>query len=230
MSFPENDTQFEDTLITSVDGDREHGWNITRSEGWCFGVPKDSPIVPKVGMSARFYGKGIGYTVRGLFLNGVEVFYRTEAIDAEYHRKQVEAERLRREIEYDAKRDEYDARVAELPEVFRQRFARFRAGNARFRYDFEPYELFTCEQALAIANTLRTSVAIDHFRRLPWDQQKTAVPGLSDEHSGNTFGCACTLAALYVERPEFVVRMHGALTPLVGCVEYGCTHEVEATR
>jgi hypothetical protein len=34
-------------------------------------------------MSVRFYGKGIGQNVRGLFLDGEKVFYRTEKEDKE---------------------------------------------------------------------------------------------------------------------------------------------------
>ena len=40
-------------------------------------VPAASPVKPKVGMTARFYGEGIGRPVRGLFLAGKRVFYRT---------------------------------------------------------------------------------------------------------------------------------------------------------
>ncbi len=81
--YPENDDQFEDTSIKKVSAS-ENGWSIDRADGWSFFVPKDSPVEPKVGMSARFYGRGIGSTVRGLFLDGVKVYYRTEAEDEEY--------------------------------------------------------------------------------------------------------------------------------------------------
>lgn len=80
-----NDTQFEVDKITEVSGDADKGWQITREGGWCFWVPKDSPVVPKVGMDAKFYGNGIGSTVRGLALNGVTVFYRTEAEESEHN-------------------------------------------------------------------------------------------------------------------------------------------------
>jgi hypothetical protein len=53
---------------------------------------------------------------------------------------------------------------------------------------------------------------------------------LADGHSGNTVGCACLLARLYLTSPEDVARMHGALTPLVGCAEYGCVHPTEGVE
>ena len=47
------------------------------------------------------------------------------------------------------------------------------------------------------------------------------VTGISDEHSGNTAGAAFALAQLYIDSPEFVSKLHGALSPLVGSEAYG---------
>lgn len=75
-NFP-NDDNFEDTTIVAVRPEA-NGWSIERADGWSFYVPKDSPVEPKEGMAARFYGKGIGSVVRGMFLDGHKVFYHTE--------------------------------------------------------------------------------------------------------------------------------------------------------
>jgi hypothetical protein len=40
-------------------------------------------------MKARFYPRGIGHAVRGLFLDGQEVFYRTKKADAQYQQEQL---------------------------------------------------------------------------------------------------------------------------------------------
>jgi hypothetical protein len=82
--FPENDEQFEDSTISRVDGDREHGWTVAKADSWCIGVQKDSPVVPEAGMSIRLYGEGIGSAVRGMFLNGKQVYYRTKEQDEEH--------------------------------------------------------------------------------------------------------------------------------------------------
>ena len=84
MQFPENDNDFEEVTITEVSGDRESGWQIKRSDGWSFWICKDSPVEPAIGMSARFYGKGIGASVRGVFIDGQKVYYRTAAEDEEF--------------------------------------------------------------------------------------------------------------------------------------------------
>lgn len=80
---PEPDKQYEDSKIMNVEPSSDGGWFITRDEGWGFFVPADSPIEPKVGMTARFYGKGIGFPVRGLFLDEQKVYYFTEKDYAE---------------------------------------------------------------------------------------------------------------------------------------------------
>lgn len=85
--FPANDNDFEDVTIAEVRAEEKGGgWSIKRSDGWSFWVPKDSRIAPAVGMAARFYGKGIGYPVRGMFLDGQQVFYRTEAEHRQHDR------------------------------------------------------------------------------------------------------------------------------------------------
>ena len=94
--FPENDLEFEEYPILETDG-----ISITTEDG-TLGFPKDSPVQPKVGMTARFYGQGFGYTVRGLFLDGQRVFYRSpkeqEVEDIKRHQL-WEEENKRRELE-----------------------------------------------------------------------------------------------------------------------------------
>ena len=86
--YPANDEQFEDVNISKIKKEGD-AWSIERADGWSFFVPADSPIAPEVGMSARFYGKGIGSMVRGLFLAGVKVFYRTVDEEKEHHEIQT---------------------------------------------------------------------------------------------------------------------------------------------
>lgn len=60
------------------------------------------------------------------------------------------------------------------------------------------YNLFACEQAILIADSLQSAEKIKEFYNMDWDVQKKMVPGLSDSHSGNTFGMACRIAAVYL--------------------------------
>ena len=119
-----------------------------------------------------------------------------------------------------------DRRIEALPALFRDRIKKFqRDGGHAFRRDYEPYELFCCEEAVVIASALKTSAAVRAFKDAGWDEQKKQVPQLSGGHSGNTFEVACLLAYDFLSSmPERVIQDHGALTPLVGCDAYGCAH------
>jgi hypothetical protein len=79
-----NDEHFKETIIAKV-SDNGNGWTIACADGWSFYISAPSPVVPREGMTARFYGKGVGFNVRGLFLDGERVFYRTQAEDEEKH-------------------------------------------------------------------------------------------------------------------------------------------------
>ena len=86
--FPKGDLQFLYTVVQSVKQE-PGGWSFTGEDGWSFYFANPSPIEPRAGMVARFYGKGIGYPVRGLFLGGVKVFYRTAAEDEQHQLEQT---------------------------------------------------------------------------------------------------------------------------------------------
>src|SRR5947207_3276662 len=81
-TFPADDTQFVENQISDVKRESDGTFSIG-SGGWHLWCGKDCPIEPKVGQIARQYGKGIGARVRGLFIDGVKVWYRTEAEDKE---------------------------------------------------------------------------------------------------------------------------------------------------
>ena len=77
--YPENDSDFQDHTIE----DFSNG-SIFFDGGMGFFIPDDSPVTPRKGQTARFYGRGFGHTVRGLFVDGSKIFYRTEAEQKEH--------------------------------------------------------------------------------------------------------------------------------------------------
>jgi hypothetical protein len=228
--------KFQDKIITKVkEGDK--GWTITTDDHWSFFVPKQS-VVPSVGQIARFYGDGIGSRVRGLDINGQEIFYRSPEQQRERLLQEVAEMDERKKLEFEKNKSELDAKYNSLPKEFRERLDGFRAANPDFRWENESYEMFCCQQAVEIANAFLSKATQDLLNNLPVDkkaatylewfkilkfqQQKMIVPALSNDHSGNTFGAACNLAWLYLTSPNLVPKQHGALCPLVGCKEYGC--------
>lgn len=236
------DKQFRDVVIKEVSKD-----SFTSEDGWSFGIKKEWGVKIKPGDVARFYGKGIGYTVRGLDINGVQCFYRTEKQQEAEHAKWVRNNEAEQKAKFKKNKASLDAKYQNLPEVFQRRIDKFRTNNPDFRWKYESYEMFCCEQAVIIATAIgkqlvdeamaqglplkkakkiiakRAPTALQKFSDMDWEKQKKLVPDLDDGHSGNTFGCSVRLAYFYVsEHTENIVKLHGALAPLVGSEEYGC--------
>lgn len=88
MTFPQDDEEYQDQIIENVVYEPDGSYTIT-VDGWSFHVDPSTPVAPKKGDSARFYSKGIGYVVRGLFINGQQVFYRTEQEYKKYNEEQM---------------------------------------------------------------------------------------------------------------------------------------------
>lgn len=225
--YPEQDKFWEEATIEAVEGDAAKGWSMRRSDGWSFWCPPQR-IVPKVGDTGRFYGKGIGYTVRGLFLNGQRVFYRTEAEEQEKFRQEQAERDAKKRTDAEASKEKTAERIAALSDPMQRRLAKFRATNPDFDWEYLPYELMVCEEAERIAAAFRGDAnpveALRAFHQLSWEEQVKAVPGMDTGHSGNSFGMACRLAHWLLTDAEVVVKEHGALVPLVGCKDYGCPH------
>jgi hypothetical protein len=220
--YPKSDDNFQEHTITRVDGSKEDGWSVNFDTCMGIGVPSDSPVVPEPGMTLRLYSKGFGFTVRGMFIDGQKVYYRTEEEDEEHRRQQVEESKRERRAQFEKDRADLDRKYDALPAIFRARIDKFRRNNPDFRWEYEGYEMFTCEQAVVFADTFKTPEALREWAELPWEEQHKRCPGMSDGHSGNTFGMACRLALDYLSKPENVEKRHGALAPLVGSQEYGC--------
>jgi hypothetical protein len=219
----DTDKQFKEYTVAEV-CERGDGWEVGWRDGfWLYVTNELCKQPPARGEVARCYGKGFGYEVRGVVINGRVYRYKTEA-EQEQERTDYLARRQREQAEaLERERPERDQKIAALPEPLRQRIARFQRALGGWRAQHEPYEIFCCEEAAVIAAKLKTRAAIADFHRLPWEQQKEALPGLRyDQHSGNTFGFSCRLAALLCDRSDLVAQEHGALCPLVGCVDYGC--------
>lgn len=213
--------------LTKVEQGRDY-YSLSSADGIGFGLRSDYGVQPKVGDVVVLYTRNFS-TVRGVDLNGEPVFYKTGAELDDEHRRYVEGLEREKDESFEMEREERDAAYDALPDVFKRRIAWFRSNNPRFRQDFEPYEMSSCTDAIKLAAWAQSSAdpaaAIQRFREADYDEQKRMVPELDyDAHSGNSFGFAVRLAYHYVTEPENVYEEHGAMVPLVGCVDYGCLH------
>ncbi len=183
--------------------------SVTESEDWysltfglSCGLKKKYGVIPKVGDSITVHTKGGAFgTIRGIDINGVPVFWKTDEELEAARLKWLKEQEERKQKQFQDNVAKMDAQYAALPQCFKERISKFRYNNDRFRIDYESYELFCCEQAIEIAKACVTPAEVEKFKAKPWEQQIKQVPNLSEDHSGNTFGAACALAYWYLEQP-----------------------------
>ena len=227
---PDSDREFQRVLVEAVTVEGADRYSVLTNEGYSLLVGP-SPLVPVVGDRLRLYGRGFGYEVRGVVIEGVgTVRYESEAeLRDRYLRERAERDAVKQRA-LDEQRAERDLRVRELPPPLRARVERFQRARPTWRRDFEPYELFVCEEAAKLAEHFAdvdvgdggAVYRLNEWAQLGYAEQQQEVT-LSDGHSGNTFDHTVVLARLLLlEDDELVIKMHGALCPLVGCEEYGC--------
>lgn len=71
-----DDLEYRDVIIRSV-RTRKNGYDIIFGDGAEFFIYRKWGVKPHAGDTARLYGRGEGFTVRGVDINGQECFYRT---------------------------------------------------------------------------------------------------------------------------------------------------------
>jgi hypothetical protein len=223
------DIQYRELTLTEV-SEHTDSWTLGTDWGMLDVDKGDVTFKPEVGMHVRFYGKGMGYTVRGVVIpqpeQNIIFHYRTEKEAEADHQQWIKEENDKKIELYKKNEKTYEAVYASLPECFQKRIDRFRANNLDFNHEYLEYELFCCTESLKIAKKLKTVEQIDNWRQMAWDAQRKIVD-ISPDHSGNTFGASVLLAKYYLTDVDNVVKQHGALCPLVGCKDYGCVGKTE---
>ena len=211
------DTQFEEVTLAEVRASSD-GHELKRSDGWTLWV-ETGPITPQAGMTARFYGRGIGFPVRGVVIDGHTFFYRTpeqeqarhEAWVAELHQKQAE--------EYEQTKGQLAERLSVYPDVFRRRIERFLANSAT-AWEHQAYEMSVCDAALLIIETYPDA---DGHKAWVENDYKPDIPESFEMGlSGNQWDMARRLAFWWHNERENIYRDHAAISLLIGCEEAGC--------
>ncbi len=223
MNAIEQDKQFTAYTVKSVDvcTDGTSDFGVSYNEGPCMRVSNpDGHPLPRIDEELRLYGKGFGYVVRGIVSDRFVYYYRMDPEESQKHAKEGEILKAEQLLKWESSEGARQVRYASLPHEFVRCIDRFdqRAG---WGPEFGPYELMVCEQAAAMAKRFGI-VGIKEFAESEYDDQVKAFPELDPGHSGNSFGAAVHLARVYLDSPEMVHKVHGALCPLVGCEEYGC--------
>lgn len=198
------DFEYEDHILEGVE--ENQGSYTLKFWGMCLGCPKVPGIVPKAGDTLRAWGRGFGSTVRGIAINGRIVRYETVAEEkARFALEQAERDQRKRE-EFAAKRQEYDAQYAALPPVFQRRMDRFRTANPDFRWDFEPYEMMVCVDAVAVAEAMK----------LPETGRRLRAAGIKTKEQG----------ARWPDTPEGRLQAFAAINSDVNDYRYPLEREI----
>lgn len=151
------------------------GWVLDAADIEAAGVDK-----PRAGDALTIYTMGGLWTqIRGCRLRDTELYFQTEeeieAANAQ-ERREIEA---RKRAKFEEERSELDRRFAALPECFRDRIARRRTNNPSFRWEYESYEMFVCEQAVEIA---KWAVAVEGEDGPEYAGCRTALDTFISEH------------------------------------------------
>lgn len=193
--------------IFCISTDQSTGFNLEK---------KYVTIGPKIGDKVLLYLVG-GSTIRGVRINDTLLFYKSDQQLEEERQEWLDKNAKEKQARFEKNKNQMDLDYESLPTVFKQRIDRFRMNNPEFRVEYEAYELFCCTEAVKIANACKTAENVGKFKK----GESKLVPDLSNDHSGNTFDCACGLARIYLESPDRVVKAMGAMVPLVGSRDYG---------
>lgn len=180
---------------------------------------ENPPCEIKAGTKLRLYGRGMGYSVRGISIlnendEWVVARYQTPKQEVEsswiQSQKRLEENKKRAELE----RESRDKRIANLPEPLQKRMAYFHKVENNFAAEGEEYELYIYEQAaLFVKIADAAGMSIEDFNELDMDQKgKLIIEHDSQEnfekmqgHSGNTYGCAMRIARILKENPESLI-------------------------
>lgn len=208
VNMKKKDYEQDPVVICEVSSNKTH-YSITaeeqNGEGRCgFGLDKKYGYKPKVGDVVILYSAG-GCEVRGMKINGKQVFYKTQKqVDADHAAWCAKYHEQRRKL-FQKEKKSLDKKYKSLPEPFRKRLDFFRNEDPNFRVESESYEMFCLTEAVKIAEAMKTPEEVVKFQKMTFDEQ-VKLAGIEEGHSGNTFGSACNLAYWLLKDPTKVFK------------------------
>lgn len=206
MIYPENDDEFEDVTVEKIEINGDHVV-FTVDSGWTFGGVTVEQLhaagmdMIYIGDRIRTYGT-LGRPVRGVFVRGKKVYYRTKEEQNEIHRIANLAAQQARQLELDESKIDRDQRRAKLPQVFQRRLNGFERRNPEWRRDYcgavsPPFEGSFPDWVRGQIKDLK-GYALGHrrkdgrYRVMTWDlDRETITPWLPDGTPAHCLTCPC---------------------------------------
>lgn len=211
---------FDEGVVKEV---RDHSISLDNSSGFVW--REDAGPPPRVGDRVRVLGP-MGRPFYGFVVNDELVWFLTPEEREQERQQRIVENNRRREQEFAEAEQQLDMDFDALPPAFQARILSLReAGGREWRIHDESYEMFVCVEAVKIACHFQTREEIARWVDLDYAAQRAEWDGFGDGHSGNTFGAACFLAALWcdtgmADRAERLVVQPQAIAPLAGDPRY----------
>ncbi len=124
---------------------------------------------------------------------------------------------------FEADKERLDQAYEALPQEFQRRFDRFRRNNPEFRWRHEAYEMMVSEEAIRLAEALKSPEAVEAFLSSDMDAMRRQVPSLSwDTHTQKSFTWTVQFAHTWLTDPARIEDECAALCSMVGCEAMGC--------
>lgn len=200
LEYMNKDKEFYSHQLTNVTDYDKDTWELEVDGNSMLCCNKIKGFIPKPGMTAKFYGKGFGYGVRGIVIEDHVMYYRTPKQADEDHKKWCDETKKEDEERFKKNKKRYDDMYDGLPDFFKNRMDRLRKKSPNDRPQWKPYELFILVQAVEIAKYTKTPNELEKWWKLgSFKEQMKVVPTLDTGHSNNTFGCATGLAMQYLK-------------------------------
>lgn len=208
--------------------ERYEGKTVTKSDGFSFSWQEKYGPEPSVGDTIAMYGSW-GRPIRGVAINGDIRWYISEEDWSAQAKKESELKRRKDRIAFAYKSDTpLIRRIKALPDIYRRRMEKFIGASDSFLREYGDYEMSATEDAVKVQKWLEENGATKENYKLLGDDWKLGESiGMSDGHSGNSYGMAVRLGWWGATDPEGVVLEHGAMVPLTGCEDYVCPHPYE---
>src|ERR1035437_1600043 len=120
LEIKKNDNQFQSHKLKSVKDSGDY-WELEIEDSGLLLSPKILNFTPTTGMVAKFYGKGFGYSVRGIEIDGHIMRYRTPEQAEEDHKKMCEKYDKDKMKAFKKNKKNMDKDYDNLPPIFKQR-------------------------------------------------------------------------------------------------------------
>jgi len=181
MSKKADDVEYEEYDIVSVEPLRDGPkmWRATLQYGYTVTLPRGGGAKqPKDGMTVKIYGDIEDGDIRGVDLDGTQVFYRTAEQQHEWLKEQEKEATRAGMADYAIRKHEYEHRLEQIPPELRARIDHLRKKAPdvdTFNALYLESEIVVSEHAWWLSQLIYTPIDLGIFKSLPKTSKMSSV-------------------------------------------------------